>query len=396
MTSLRLQRTPTKDLSEDELMDLVDQNKGIYEEYFDEDYTISLEKNIFEWMNIHYFRAEFIGFENYPERNDPDRPLIFISNHSGMAFPWDAMVFGAGVFKMHGHKFKNAVRGLSAPMLSESTLMNPYLIKDFWKRVGAIDATSLNFETMMHFNESHILLYPEGVPGIGKGFNNKYQLQRFSSSFIRMSLKYKTDVVPVYTVNGEYINPYSYKSERVNRISKKIGVPFIPLSLLVLLIPLQPWLFYFAFPANLKYVMGEKISPYKWIDKPLEELSLDELRALSEKVRQEMQIGLTKAVEEHGRKPFKFGQLFLHNIKNIGSTPYFFSPGWPVLFADHERRYKKAKDKGEDLEMKLNFFSILRAIIMNPFAIFFFIPILGWIPIVIKGYSDRSRLKVKD
>ncbi|MBK8396424.1 MAG: 1-acyl-sn-glycerol-3-phosphate acyltransferase [Leptospiraceae bacterium] len=77
----------------------------------------------------------------------------------------------------------------------------------FWKRVGGVDATLDNFDSMMKLKESNVLIFPEGIAGIGKGFDKRYQLQQFSSSFIRMAIKYKTDIIPVSVVNGEYINP---------------------------------------------------------------------------------------------------------------------------------------------------------------------------------------------
>jgi len=50
--------------------------------------------------------------------------------------------------------------------------------------------------------------------------------------------------------------------ENVNKIANLPGIPFLPLALMTVLIPLQRWLFYFAFPAKLTYVMGRRIKPY--------------------------------------------------------------------------------------------------------------------------------------
>jgi 1-acyl-sn-glycerol-3-phosphate acyltransferase len=175
-------------------------------QYFDPYYSQSLVTNVLAPINERYFKCKFVGFDQLPERNRNDRPLIYVSNHSGMAFPWDAMIFSGIILQREHYQFRNVVRTLAAPALSESNLMNPYLIKNFWMLNGSVDARFINFETMMNDNESNLLIYPEGVPGIGKGFNRKYQLQRFATSFVRMTLKYKTDVIPFATVNGEYIN----------------------------------------------------------------------------------------------------------------------------------------------------------------------------------------------
>ena len=67
-------------------------NQHIYDDYFREEFTQTLDENILQLLDRVWFRSELVGFEDFPQRNNPDRPLIFASNHSGMAFPWDAIV----------------------------------------------------------------------------------------------------------------------------------------------------------------------------------------------------------------------------------------------------------------------------------------------------------------
>ena len=138
----------------------IEANKKIFYEFFNLEYAKSVAKFVLTPIEKYYFRAEFIGFEGeqYPQRNNPKRPLIFASNHSGMAFPWDGIIFASGLMRINGYDLSKACRGLASPMLSKSNLMNPFLIPKFWKRAGGIDATSLNFDTMMHFSESNILI----------------------------------------------------------------------------------------------------------------------------------------------------------------------------------------------------------------------------------------------
>ena len=380
------QKKDTRNVSEAELQEMVDGNKKIYTEFFDPEYLKSIILNICTFFDKHYFSVKFIGFENPPERNNPDRPLIYASNHSGMAFPWDAMMFGAGFLQLNDFDMKKSVRGLAAPMLSQTKLMQPYLIDDLWKRSGGVDATSLNFETMMSYKDSDILIYPEGVPGIGKGFNNKYKLQRFSTSFIRMAIKYKTDVIPVSTVNAEYINPFSYNVEFISKAVNKVGMPFLPLGLSLLLIPLQPWGFYMAFPANLTYVRGERIKPYEMVDKPFEELTREDLVEVADKVKQKMQKELDDAVDKYGKRPYKWGEFFKMLIANPVKWPYIFPWGWPLMFLEHERQWLKGD--GHPVKMKFGFFSWIGWLFKNPRAIWFYIPIIGWIPIIIRSMRN--------
>lgn len=372
--------------SDTALTPLIRENQKICTEFLDREFAVNLVKDILNPLDQCYFRSEFVGFEPFPERNHPDRPLIFAGNHSGMAFPWDGIIFTARLFARNNYDFAKAVRPLIAPMLLQSTLMNPFLVENFWKRVGSIAATSLNFETLMHNPETNILVYPEGVPGIGKGFDKRYQLQRFATSFIRVSLKYQTDIIPFATVNGEYINAYAYHSDAVNRLTQKIGIPFLPLGLMTLLIPFQPWLFYFGFPAKLTYVMGRRIKPYEMIDKPLDKITENDIGELTARVQRQMQEELHAAVRKHGVKPYAAREFFATCRKNPERFPFFLPFFWPSLFAEAERR--QLERDGSDF--KLSFFDGLRAFLKRPISFAFFLPILGWIPILWRGYRQRA------
>lgn len=368
--------------------DAIEKNKTIFTEHFDDEFSRSLVESVLVPLDEVYFRSRFIGFDELPPRNNPEHPLIYASNHSGMAFPWDAIVFSAMFYRKNNFDFSKSVRALTAPMLSQSVLMNPFLIDNFWRKGGAVDATTINFETMMHYPHANLLVYPEGVPGIGKGFNHRYELQRFSTSFVRFALKYRTDIIPFSTVNGEYINPYSYHSDFLNRIVNKLGIPFLPISLLVLFLPLQPWMFYYAFPAKLTYVLGEPIKPYEMIDKPFEKITNEEIGDITYAIKIKMQNELEAAVKKYGEKPYEGKELVRRIFGNLRKAPCLLPFGWPVLFSEFERRYVKLKERPPGI--KYGFLAFLRMIVMNPISIAFFLPLIGWIPILIRGLRRRS------
>ncbi|MCC2546680.1 hypothetical protein LJY25_09525 [Hymenobacter sp. BT175] len=362
-------------------------NQHIYSDYFDEEFAQTLDRNILQMLDRIWFRSKLVGFEHYPQRNNPDRPLIFASNHSGMAFPWDAMVALAHLMRTVDRPH-DLPRPLSAPMLSQSVLMNPFLVRDFWKKCGCVDATTLNFETMMFYNDHNLMLYPEGVPGIGKGFNKKYELQRLATSIIRLGILHRTDIVPYYTINGEYLNPYTYSWPWLNRQMKKIGIPFLPLGPIILMVLLQPWFFYMAYPANLTFVMGTRIRPYELTDKPYEELTRADYEALSEQVRARMQTEMDAAVKEHGQQPYRWTQMWQRIRENRRYFPFFLPFAWPAMFTEFERLY--VKEGRRDFTMDLTSPGAwLRMIWRNPFTLTFFIPVLGWIPIAIRGYKGN-------
>jgi 1-acyl-sn-glycerol-3-phosphate acyltransferase len=372
-----------KDIAEE-----ANRNKKIIHQYFDIDFTRAVVQKVIVYLNNYYFRPRFVGFDKMPERNQPAVPLIFASNHSGMAFPWDGIILASGLYEMFDYGPKS-VRPLASPMLSESILMNPYLYDNLWKIVGSVDASFLNFETMMLQKEHNLLIYPEGVPGIAKGFNRRYQLQRFSSSFITMSIKYQTDIVPILTVNGEYINPYAYKSTWLNRLVNKIGIPFFPVGFISLLLPFQPWIFYMGFPAKLTYVLGESIKPYEMTSKSIESLSYEELLEIKENVQTEMQSQLTKAVEAYGKRPYELGEFTATTFRNLSKLPYSMPFGWPLLFKHFSNLWRK--NKIDEKPLRIGYFSWIKTIFQSPKQLFFYIPVLGWIPLLIRGIRRRSK-----
>ena len=362
-------------------------NQHIYSDYFDEEFTRTMDENILQLLDRVWFRSRLVGFEPFPQRNNPDRPLIFASNHSGMAFPWDAIVALGHLFRALPNQ-RDLPRPLSAPLLSKTVLMNPYLVKNFWKKCGCVDATTLNFETMMYYQRHNLMVYPEGVPGIGKGFNRKYQLQRLATSMLRMSLEHGTDIMPFYTINAEYLNPYAYSFEPINRLTKKIGIPFLPLTLLLLLVLVQPWAFYLALPAQLSFVMGTRIRLIELTNKKHDELTRDEYLALSEQVRQRMQVELDAAVLAHGQQPYRWRELWQRMKENWRYFPFFLPFAWPAAFAEFERRYvqRGERDFSMNLDKPGTFWKLLWR---NPLVLAYFIPLLGWIPLAIKGYRGH-------
>ena len=367
-------------------------NKHIYDDYFEETFTQTLDENILQLLDRVWFRSELVGFDDFPRRNNPDRPLIFASNHSGMAFPWDAIVALSHLWRYLLAKEGNLSdlpRPLSAPLLSQTALMNPYLIKYFWKKCGSVDATTLNFETMMYYQDHNLMLYPEGVPGIGKGFNRKYELQRLATSMVRLALQHGTDIVPFYTINAEYLNPYAYSFEPINRLTKKIGIPFLPLTLLLVLVIIQPWAFYLAFPAKLTFVMGTRIRPSELTSKAVDELSREEYLALSEQIRQQMQAEIDAAVAAYGQQPYRWGELWQRIKENRRFFPFFLPFAWPAVFTEFERLY--VKEGRRNFRMQLDKPGAwLRMLWRNPITLAYFIPLLGWIPLAIKGYKGNK------
>lgn len=350
--------------------------------YFHEDYAVSFTKHVAEFLDRMYFRSRWVGFDELPKRNNPPLPIIYISNHSGMAFPWDAIIFSSGLLKRAGYQLKDAARPLIYKLLAETDYLNPYMMQNFWRKVGCIDATLDNFEAIMHSSLADVLVYPEGVGGISKGFDKRYKLQHFSLSFTRMALKYKVDVVPVATINGEYINPYSYRIDQINKaIQKIVKLPFLPVGPLLGLLPASPWAFYFGMPARLTYVMGEPIKIYEMTDKDPAKISKGELRHITNHVQQKMQAHIDASEAEYGRDPYQWDQLIETWKSNLDKLLYTLPSGWPLLFAEHDRQYEEHKE----VTLDYSNMGFVQALARNPDKAAYLVPFAGWLPLLRKA-----------
>jgi 1-acyl-sn-glycerol-3-phosphate acyltransferase len=315
-------------------------------------YAWRVTHRIMRQLNKTYFRSQFIGFEESVEKKSSSAPIIYASNHSGMAFPWDGMAMSAGLFERGGYKLKDAVRPIASPLLSKLPAMSPFLIDDFWSRQGAIGATMENFESNMDQDDVNLLIYPEGIGGIGKGFNKRYEVQRISTSMIRMSIMHQADIVLISTVGGEYINPLSYSVEAINKLSQKLGIPFIPVGPSLGFVLLQPWMVYFAFPAKLTFVRGKTFRPYEMVQgRSIENVTEREIKDIRDKIHEQMQSELEDAVAQYGSKPFDLGELFKTILKDIPTAAVYMPVFWPILFWEtdlHNQSNQKKLLKGTD------------------------------------------------
>ena len=246
---------------------------------------------------------------------------------------------------------------------------------------------------MMHQPEGHLLIYPEGVPGIGKGFNNRYKLQRFATSFIKMSLKYKTAIIPFSTVNAEYVVPFVYSFEKINKWFNKIGVPFMAIGIPTLLL-IFPWAFYIALPSKMYFVRGKALHPYKWIDKEYDQLDAQEINSIRDKVHQSMQQDLNAAVETYGKHPYNLSEFLKSCWTNRSWFPYNLPLFWPIIFHEFQRQWihENKYCTQEQVEISTGWGSMLKMLFKNPISIAYYIPILGWLILIIYGKIKWRRL----
>jgi 1-acyl-sn-glycerol-3-phosphate acyltransferase len=305
-------------------------------EPFDPAYLREVVQDVLGPAIDHYFRPELHGGENIPD----DGPLILAANHSGNSFPWDGMVLDAHLWARDGLAPEKKLRAVFEKELTTTWWMRPFGVDNFWRRGGGVDMTFDNFSRLLDRGE-RVLYFPEGVPGIGKGFFRRYQLQRFSSSFVLLAERHRARVVPLHIVNAEWTIPFCFTWKPIDRLTEKyLRVPFLPLPAAPLGL-LFPFLWYLALPVKMVFVAEPPIDVANWMEEARKgRPGLDDrelARGVAERVRGVMQEQLDRRVEEHGASPYHARSLFRHLGRHWRRLPRILPTGWTFAFVRHAR-----------------------------------------------------------
>jgi 1-acyl-sn-glycerol-3-phosphate acyltransferase len=187
---------------------------------FNLDYSLSALAP-FVWLYRHYHRVETFGVEKVPGGR-----VLLVSNHSGQ-LPMDgAMIAVALLLEADPPR---AIRS----MVEKWVPSLPY-VSTFMARVGQIVGTPENCRRLLEADEA-ILVFPEGVRGLGKLWPQRYQLQDFGLGFMRLALETDTPIVPIAVVGAEEQAPALVD---VKPVAKLLGFPSFPLTVTGLPLPL--------------------------------------------------------------------------------------------------------------------------------------------------------------
>lgn len=141
-----------------------------------------------------YFRTEVFGLDNIP----PSRVLL-VANHSGQ-IPIDGAILGTSLF------LDLDPPRVGRAMIEKWAVTLPFA-STFFNKVGQVVGVPENARRLLNMEEA-LIIFPEGVRGVGKPFDKRYQLQDFGSGFMRLAIETNTPVVPVAIVGAEeqYVN----------------------------------------------------------------------------------------------------------------------------------------------------------------------------------------------
>ncbi|HKC12165.1 MAG TPA: lysophospholipid acyltransferase family protein, partial [Vicinamibacteria bacterium] len=140
-------------------------------------------------------------------------------NHSGV-LPWDGMMIKLAV--RHEHPARRECRLLALDMFALLPFLAPLLAKS-----GEVRANPENGERLLGKGEL-VGVFPEGVKGVGKYFQQRYRLARFGrGGFVRLALRTGAPIIPCAVVGAEEIHPVVAKADWVGR---PFGLPYFPIT----------------------------------------------------------------------------------------------------------------------------------------------------------------------
>lgn len=197
----------------------------------------------------YYFRAELLQTENLPETG----PLIVAMNHAGMCFPWDFLVLAY----LLGKTREWVVQPLAGIALFDHPWVIWWLPPSWSQVLGGVRAERDDFEAAIA--QKTVLLYqPEGLRGPAKGWQKRYQLQRFDLSFIRLSDRASVGILPVVCLGSESLHPLAFNLKKLARL---FNLPFLPVSILMPVFILFPSMGVWAMRTRLRYFIQPVYHP---------------------------------------------------------------------------------------------------------------------------------------
>jgi len=161
----------------------------------------------------HWFRVETCDIERVPTGR-----VLLVANHAGQ-LPFDGLMLATSML-------------LEAEPPRVVRPMGEYWIPQlpwfgvFAQRGGVLVGTPQNCVSMLEAGEC-VMVFPEGVRGMNKTFDQRYKLQRFGMGFLRLALETETPIVPVGIVGSEEQQPGLANLPALGRL---LGMPAFPVT----------------------------------------------------------------------------------------------------------------------------------------------------------------------
>ncbi|HQY60788.1 MAG: acyltransferase family protein [Myxococcales bacterium] len=196
----------------------------------------------FRFLYESYFRVESHGTEHLPARG----PAILVSNHSG-TLPLDgAMIYLDVQRHTEPPRVPRTIVDRFVPLLPFAGL--------FFARAGAAPGTRENLRFLLEAGEL-VLIFPEGTPGVGKRFRERYRLQGWRVGHAETAIAHGVPIVPVAVIGAEEQWP------QLARLPIRVlGAPYLPVPATPLPLPVRYHIHYGA-PIHFGYAPEDARRP---------------------------------------------------------------------------------------------------------------------------------------
>lgn len=171
-----------------------------------------------------WFRVVSHGIEHIP-----DGRVVLAANHSG-TLPVDALMLAHDLARNRGRVARIAMDWF-VPGLPWVNLL--------FVRAGGFGGTRGNFHALLEADEL-LLAFPEGVPGIGKPFSERYILQDWRPGHAELAIAHGAPIIPVAVIGAEEQLPQLARIEGVH----VLGSPYLPIPATPLPLPVRIHLWY--------------------------------------------------------------------------------------------------------------------------------------------------------
>ncbi len=188
-----------------------------YDRELSREILLPLAKPLYE----NYFRVRTLGITRIPNTG----PALLVGNHSGTV-ALDALMMQYAVATEH--PMERPVRNIGADLVFTLPFVGPMA-----RKTGNALAHDDDAFELLRRGEL-VGVFPEGYKGVGKGWRERYKLQRFGrGGFIEVALRARVPIIPVAFVGPEEAYPMIANAKF---LASLLRVPYFPIT------PTFPWL----------------------------------------------------------------------------------------------------------------------------------------------------------
>lgn len=184
--------------------------------------TVAASTALVRLLYRNYFRVKSYDAQNIPAQGS----AILAANHSG-TLPIDgAMLYMDVIEHTHPPRIPRALADFFVPLL-------PF-VGTWFSRMGTVNGARRNMRHLLRHGEL-IMVFPEGTPGIGKPFRDRYQLQTWRVGHAELAIRYGAPVIPVAIIGAEEQWPLLTRIDGF----KLFGAPYLPVPMVPFPLPVR-------------------------------------------------------------------------------------------------------------------------------------------------------------